>query len=131
MSNRVVINQNGLKVSRPGVDVLNPGSAGLLFNSDWAPRILHMTGVVYTGAGQVSTILYGKTYAATPHLQTYNFIPADLWPPYGVWFLTYDNSVDLGAYGNGAVSVGLDRLIINNSGNTVTVTTRYLVWDYY
>jgi len=53
MSNRVLLTPEGLKVSKPGVNVETTGMGGLQFNSDWAtPRVLQKGSVYLPNNGQ-------------------------------------------------------------------------------
>lgn len=47
MANRVLLYTNGLKISRPGVNVLTAGNADLLFNSDLSSMVVGQRGSFY------------------------------------------------------------------------------------
>lgn len=75
MSNRVLLNSSGLKVSKPGVDVLTAGSTGLQFSSDWSGMpiaergtvTLNWTTLSSTEATSARTITLAKTYSSVPY----------------------------------------------------------------
>lgn len=84
MANRVVLSQNGLKVSKPGFNALTAGALGLQFSSDWSAMGVYQTGthVVNSWSGNsatdIRTITFNKTFASPPfcafYLQGSDFI---------------------------------------------------------
>lgn len=77
MVNRVLLDKNGLFVSKPGVDVLTAQPKDLHFSSDYGTLNLLMRGVLnlpatpkgypVPGNGhQVRTVNFGKTFTARP-----------------------------------------------------------------
>lgn len=68
MANRVVLSSTGLKVSKPGFNVLTAGDKDLTFNSDWGsfPTFAKMN--INITAGVLHTVNYGKTFANNPIL---------------------------------------------------------------
>lgn len=66
MANRVLLDANALKVSRPGFNVLSATDAGLSFNSNWSQAKKHMGGTFLTGVNADTTLSYGKTFLNQP-----------------------------------------------------------------
>ena len=66
MANRVLLQPTGMKVSRPGVDVLTAGDADLLFSSDASQTPVHMKGTVTFSSSSIQSVNYGKTFANMP-----------------------------------------------------------------
>ena len=88
MTGRVLLDNSGLKVSKPGVDVLTTGPGGLQFSSDWSAFGEYMSGSYSVGwtalAGEKGRhdgfISFGKTFATKP----------------AVWFYLQTNGVPVG-----------------------------------
>lgn len=67
MANRVLINSSGLKVSKPGFDVLSTADINLLFNSDWSQIKLFTKGVFSASvSGGNQSVMFGKTFNNRP-----------------------------------------------------------------
>jgi hypothetical protein len=76
MANRVLLNALGLRVTKPGANVLTAGNADLLFSSDWSQVGHHLSGsktISWTpvpGSPQQATwsdsVGFGKTFASVP-----------------------------------------------------------------
>ncbi|QIG69092.1 hypothetical protein EVB78_059 [Rhizobium phage RHph_N1_15] len=82
MVNRVLLDTNRLKISRPGFDVLTATFAQLSFNSDFNAAAIYSRGSTST-QGNVVTISFGKTFAARPNIDILAANP-DLWDGYAV-----------------------------------------------
>ncbi|AGC36065.1 hypothetical protein B7L88_gp021 [Rhizobium phage RHEph10] len=82
MVNRVLLDTNRLKVSRPGFDVLTATFAQLSFNSDFSAAAIYARGSTST-QGNVVTIPFGKTFAARPNIDVLAKNP-DLWDGFAV-----------------------------------------------
>jgi hypothetical protein len=73
MVNRVLLNTSGLKVSKPGADVLSAGPGDLLFSSDWSALGLFTQGSISASWSTnletgwwVQSVPFGKTFATPP-----------------------------------------------------------------
>lgn len=72
MSDRVLMDSSGLKVSKPGTDVKTANEAGLIFNSQWAAMSRLLFGSVDVPVPGPSdfptnrTVLYGKSFTYRP-----------------------------------------------------------------
>lgn len=79
MAGRVLLNSAGLKVSKPGVEVLATGPGGLQFSSDWSAFGLYTAGshvlgwsVPQTNAGRHDSFIpFGKTFQTPPAVWFY------------------------------------------------------------
>lgn len=124
MANRVLLQPTGMKVSRPGVDVLTAGDADLLFSSDASQTPVHMKGTVTFSSSSIQSVNYGKTFSNMPMIMflvpvgTYNqavyindFIIASSPSNAAAWVRV--GSSDFSYYGPSA-------------GGTVF---RYIIWD--
>ena len=73
MTRRVLLNSSGLKVSKPGVDVVTTGPGGLQFSSDFSQMTLQTSGEIDCNwnSNSYSAYGFGKTYATPPlvHMQ--------------------------------------------------------------
>lgn len=83
MANRVLINASGLKVSKPGQNVLTAPAAQLQFSSDWSAMGVYRRGTHTInwslGSGDdrrhAATIALGKTFASVPYVSFYWVFP--------------------------------------------------------
>lgn len=78
MANRVLVSPDGLKISRPGRDVLTADARGLLFSSEYSTPPAYLTGATWVGRGDwvynaelyywsfSRTIYYGRGFANPP-----------------------------------------------------------------
>lgn len=91
MVQRVLLNQSGLKVSKPGVNVLTAGPGQLNFSSDWAGMDVYTRGDVsfnwqIRGDGKIGDVpmftrMLGKTFPTIPFVLFYwdaggGYVPA-------------------------------------------------------
>lgn len=128
MVNRLVLDINGMRVSKPGINVLTAtGDDNFLFHSDWPSAGIHMKGTTsINGVGTVS-INYGKTYTKSPLV-----ICSFSWGAAGGNFVfpgpTEPPSISEAISPHFAVRSTLTQAIFfsNKSGNH---TIRYTVWD--
>lgn len=101
---RVVVNQNGMKVSKPGLDVLTAGAANLQFSSDWSAMGVIQSGVHTinswggNSATDIRTIAFNKTFAS---------------PPFCAFFLESPSYLTPLGFGNG-FSIAVSRQQITN-----------------
>lgn len=76
MARRVLFDQSGFKVSKPGHDVLTAGPANLQFSSDFAQLAHFQTGELNCNWNESGyrTYSFGKTFPSPPivHLQMVN-----------------------------------------------------------
>jgi hypothetical protein len=68
MVDRVLIDVNGMKISKPGVDVKTAAGTNLLFRSDAAQLSIYQQGLVtYTNEGESDLFIpFGKTFPGVP-----------------------------------------------------------------
>lgn len=91
MVNRVLLNSSGLKVSKPGTDVLTATPAGLQFSSDWAALGRYTSGSLGVSFSDVGGergrydgfISFGKTFPTTPLVWFYLNSPSGGLSPMG------------------------------------------------
>lgn len=132
MANRVALDANGLRVSRPGFNVLTTGDANLIFNSNWSQLSLLARGTVVT-SGNSGSILYGKTYVNVPLLIFHlNYVD----PSLGQRSVQYYNNFAIYTLGQIDFSERLFTVIAANDRFNWqralawgTQTVRYSVWD--
>jgi hypothetical protein len=73
MTNRILLNSSGLKISKSGVNVLTAGNADLLFTSDYSHLAFYATGTFTIAAGDshltvpYDRVTFGKTFASPPY----------------------------------------------------------------
>jgi hypothetical protein len=69
MTNRVILDSSGLRVSRAGVDVLTAALADIVFRADdkSMPIITRVTAAMPSSWGTVVSLAYGKTFSYIPH----------------------------------------------------------------
>jgi len=80
---RVLLNSSGLKVSKPGIDVLSAGFSNLQFSSDWSAMTIVQRGV-HSPAWSVSglygtynsSIAFVKTFSTVPFVLFYQILPS-------------------------------------------------------
>lgn len=66
LANRVLIHPDGMKISKPGVDVLSASNAQLLFSSDWTHPSLWLRGTIIASYGVTTTVYFGKSFSRPP-----------------------------------------------------------------
>lgn len=79
MTGRVLLNGSGLKVSKPGIDVLTASPGGLQFSSDWSAFGQFTSGSYGVGWSVLSgekgrhdgSISFGKTFPTKPAVWFY------------------------------------------------------------
>jgi hypothetical protein len=131
MANRVLLDQNGLKISRPTVNVLTASAFGdFLFSSQYQAMHLYMWGEGVTadlGPGQVNgnnaiRVNFGETLAVHPYVSAMFRYPAG--DPAGSDFFQYCES--------GAAILQFRSyptyLLLFNSENSKRITVRYSIW---
>lgn len=74
MVNRILLNTEALKISKPGFDVLAASELNLQFNSKYNGLGIRAKGAVTTN-GSVATVYYPKIFAAVPHIDIYYSCP--------------------------------------------------------
>lgn len=123
MANRVLLDPNGMKVSRPGVDVLTAGDADLLFSSDFSQTPVHMKGIVTFSSSSIRTLNFGRTFLNMPmvtFLVSYSSF-------YGLYINDWVES--------GSLSSANAYVRVRNSSftyyapNRDGLVMRYIVWD--
>lgn len=127
MANRILLDKSGLRVSKPGVNVLTAEQRDLIFDSSWSQITPYMKGTVPLSTGSSGvTVLFGKTFTnrplciLRPTSTNYQYI--------NDWFL-------LGGDGGGnwmmtqRARLLSDRLIIyRHAGGEPSVN--YIIWDF-
>ncbi len=99
MVKRILLNQTGLKFSKPGIDVETANPFDLLFNSDLSfPEILLEGFISNAGAG---TIPFGFTLPSPPFVWFYNVDPNGS-HVYSGAFLHYSLFSEVRKYSGGA-----------------------------
>lgn len=68
MANRILLNNNALRVSQPGVNVLSATPAQLLFSSDWSAMGIVASGTYSIGTGSWSGSSNTRTHNGTINL---------------------------------------------------------------
>lgn len=66
MANRILLNQSGLKVSKPGINVLSASDINLNFSSDWGIMATLISGAITLAADAEQDVFYGKTFTVMP-----------------------------------------------------------------
>lgn len=66
MANRVVLTLGGLKVSKPGINVLTAADTDLIFSSDFNQGSLFSRGSVTFSSSSIQSVNYGKTFVNMP-----------------------------------------------------------------
>lgn len=129
MANRVLLDENGLKISRPGIDVLTASPANLLFRSDatnvprWDQGSLAGSASVHWDNGAI--YYYGRTFATIPIVTWSRQYQGEVINGTG----TCINQGGLAGFTNSAwiVKPERNRLFFNSPNNT---TLYFKVWDY-
>lgn len=69
MTNRILLNTSGLKISKPGVDVLTTNNANLYFDSNGNsyPILIKSSVALSTSYNTTVTLYYGKTFTSVPY----------------------------------------------------------------
>lgn len=122
MSNRVLLNTSGLKVSRPGVNVLTAGNADLNFNSDWSGVNLLISGQVRVENGGTQIIYFGKTFDQPPVCR----IPY-LQDGFGWWFYLTFGAANLNLAS--VAQIYTNRLEFRNTSGS-GYWAGYFIWNY-
>lgn len=126
MTNRILFDPAGLKISKPGFDVTTTSENGLSFSSDWGGLTILMRGSVAIPTNdQVNTVWLPKVFER---------------PPLTQFILAQDGSNQVaGGFGDlfffffilFAARVFNDRLeVTSNADSTGGARFRYVVWDY-
>lgn len=121
MTNRVLLNNQFLRVSKAGYDVLTTGKDNLNFSSEWAGLALLLRGSFNSAPNTPVTIFFGKTFSIPPIVE----FASRNGPSLPWYFFTGANAVFELSY----IQILTDRMIIGNPGNT-TVPYHYTIWDY-
>lgn len=126
MTNRVILDTDGLRVSRAGVNVIGAANVDLLFNSDWAHLRRFGQGAFAVPANSTKTYSMGKTFTALPIVDIFlKYLPSG--DSYG-YLGDFGTSSDGGNYSS-MVDVTSTSIIITNSfGNEITGF--YDIWDF-
>lgn len=88
MTGRVLLNASGLKVSKPGFNVLGAGADGLQFSSDWSAFGLYMSGGYNVSWSEVASnvgrhdgfISFGRTFVTPPVVWFYKYASSGVAP---------------------------------------------------
>lgn len=133
MSNRILLDNGGLKISKPGIDVLTATDDELVFNSDWSQLAIYMRGTLTVPDNGSTTISYGKTFVNMPLvclLRTDNTTPG---LP-GVVCINdqafwQKEDAETG-YWDPTVQCNASNFIVTRQGTAGTMTFSYVVWDF-
>lgn len=126
MANRAVLNVNGLKVSKPGVNVLTAGINDLLFSDNWSALSKHMSGSLSISSGGNKFVNFGKTFAQVPLVMWE-------WNGYGdQWIGGAYGTNDTGTITTYGFYADTTRLVflINGDYYDWPQQVKYTVWDY-
>lgn len=113
MANRVLMNASGLKVSKPGVNVLTASPLQLIFNSEWGGMGVVQSGtwnVAWPGGTtkQVSNrVALTKTFSSPPFCAFFMNIPGPALAPLG-----YGNGFGAAVYDGGGGSGADSRCVL-------------------
>ena len=92
MVNRISIDTDALRISKPSYDVLTALDSQLLFNSNWRSLGMIVKGRVTT-SNSVVTINYGKTFSSPPVIHLMYFASgAGLWYSFRVASTSFSSS---------------------------------------
>jgi hypothetical protein len=90
MSNRVLLNSSGLKVSQPGVDVLAAAPSQFQFNSDWSQIGLQQQGTITLNPNSDVSVSFAHSYP-TPPVVIFDYPVGDgSWQPFGTGSFYYE-----------------------------------------
>ncbi|QPC87425.1 hypothetical protein GA830_12230 [Mesorhizobium sp. NBSH29] len=78
MTNRIIMNSSGVKLSRPGIDVLSASDINLLFNSNYMSIGLFQAGTLSTTTGFTS-YWFGLTLPILPLVSMLVEVAAGVW----------------------------------------------------
>lgn len=97
MTNRILLDSGGLKISVPGVDVLSAGQRYLAFSPNYKMPRIYQSGSVSLNinsayAGQTGAISFGKTFD-TPPTVFYYLVRADGFCASGQAWEVYSQSI--------------------------------------
>ena len=120
MTNRVVIDASGLRVSRAGFDVLTASKVQLLFSSEWHNQKLWTKGSVFTAPLETKVVNYGKTFAVLPMIElngNFNY---------------YSDAAYLNSFVSSQVVVGTSSMSLYGGSSDLStgVFWNYVIWDY-
>ncbi len=125
MTNRVLLNTNGLKVSAPGKDVLTALKNELQFSSDWGSLRPYMTGQASPPRGSTFTVNFGKTFTNSIPLVSVFLYGSVYGPEFGGAFYT------LGYGGPSFAGYSITRssftLILDSQQDYLI---QYVVWNF-
>lgn len=131
MTNRVLLDSSGLKVSKPGVNVITANRNQLLFGSDASCMTLHMSGVwALSNTTATQTLLLGKTFSRIPYVTLF----VDFGGSFNVGgqfigFVQYTYRPDGVTSNTVTVHALTDRLeAVTNTGYAFNIY--YAVWDF-
>lgn len=124
MTNRVLLDVNGLKVSQPGVDVLTAPNWGLHFSSDWSAVSELITGEVYLPPNAATNVWFGKSFTnGLPLVSIYRRFPSS-W--ISGWTVAY---LDQNAPTWGSLyALFPDRLYLAAPAEECSV--KYYIWNF-
>lgn len=126
MANRILLDENGLKISKPGVNVLTAGLAGLQFTSVGTHVPRFTTGTLTRAQGGDATFNFGKTFPSAPIVTWYasNLGFGGVGP---AWF--YDEPTSGPPIKQWTLFIYTNRLVLS-VGMQSSVTLNFKVWDF-
>lgn len=143
MRNRVVLDENGLRVSKPGVNVLNAGPAGLQFSSDWSALAFYRRDEIDCNwsSPDYRNFSLGKTFAKVPMVQFHEVISSsevELLSAMNGFYWHYENNYqDLEGrmvYNQHSVwaivTTTQIRVFSSRQGDNPNFRLRYTIFDY-
>lgn len=126
MANRILLDEDGLKISKPGVNVLTAGLAGLQFTSVGTHVPRFTTGTLTRSQGGDATFNFGKTFPAAPIVTWYasNLNIGGVGPASFVDEPTFGTVVQ-----QWQIFIYTNRLVLS-VGMQSSVTLNFKVWDF-
>lgn len=133
MSNRVLLNSDGLKISQSGVDVLSASDGQLVFNSNWSQLAIYMRGTLTVPDNGNVTINYGRTFVNMPLVC---LLRTDITTPglpgmvcvndQACWFKEDSET----GFWDPTVQCNASNFVVTREGTAGTMTFSYVVWDF-
>lgn len=143
MANRVVLDETGLKVSKPGANVLTAGASGLQFSSDWSALGFYRRGEMDCNWNETDyrNFSLGKTFPTPPMVQFHRVLSSSrvelLSAMNSFYWVVDDSYTDIngnfrGGYHmvEGTVTTSQIRIKSWRKGDYEPFRLRYTIFDY-
>jgi hypothetical protein len=143
MTNRVLLNASGLKVSKPGVNVLTAPTSGLQFSSDWSALGFYRSAEIDCNWNRPEYLNFslGKTFSTPPMVQFHRVISSsqtELMSALNGFYWAFENNYE-DLDGNmvynyhrveATVTTTQIRIKSGRAGTNPTFRLRYTILDY-